>query len=165
MSERITQNYKHSATGCFKATFISDLLLWYEYFILVVSSIAVAYFIFLSQTLCLSHIVRLSTTDTRQRYSEQTNKWISECTPLIVGVYHACASMCVCVSECVCVSLWCPARAWARSADWADSLAECPIGVTSAFRNSLMESLTAALLISNTCTHTCIHAHTETGSQ
>lgn len=106
MSERIVQNYKHSATGCFKATFISDLLLlWYEYFILVVSSIAVAYFIFLSQTLCLSHIVRLSTTDTRQRYSEQTNKWISERTPLIVGVYHACASMCVCVSLVPCQSL------------------------------------------------------------
>lgn len=105
MSEHITQNYRRSVTGCFKATFISDLLLLrYEYFILVVSSIAVAYFIFLSQTLCLSHIVRLSTTDTRQRCSEQTNKWISECTPLIVGVYHVCIYVCMCVKVCLRVS-------------------------------------------------------------
>lgn len=52
MSQHITQNYRHSAKRCFKATFLSDLLLLqYEYFISVVSSIAVAYFIFLCKTL------------------------------------------------------------------------------------------------------------------
>lgn len=52
MSQQITQNYRHSATGHFKGTFIFDLLLlWHEYLILVVSSIAVAYFIFLCKPL------------------------------------------------------------------------------------------------------------------
>lgn len=52
MSQHLTQNYRHSATGRFKGTFISDLLLLcHEYFILVVSSIAMAYFIFLCKPL------------------------------------------------------------------------------------------------------------------
>lgn len=56
-----------------------------------------------------------------------------------------------CVHLCLCAPVH---VSGARSAEWADSLAECPIGVTSAFRNSLMESLAAALLISNTYTNT-----------
>lgn len=60
MSLPITQNYRHSATGRFKGTFISDLLLlWHEYFILVVSSNAVAYFIFLCKPLLRVTCIRL----------------------------------------------------------------------------------------------------------
>ena len=94
MSQHITQNYRHSATRCSKATFVSDLLLLqYEYFIWVVSSIAVAYFIFLcktmhtvtfirldesvislspSQTLCPSRIVR-QLTHAKDVVNKQTN--------------------------------------------------------------------------------------------
>lgn len=65
MRQHLTLNYRHSASGHFKGTFISDLLLllWHEYFILLVSSIAMAYFIFLCKPLlrvtciCLDELV------------------------------------------------------------------------------------------------------------
>lgn len=66
MRQHLTLNYRHSASGHFKGTFISDLLLlllWHEYFILLVSSIAMAYFIFLCNPLlrvtciCLDELV------------------------------------------------------------------------------------------------------------